>query len=249
MINPAKVPVHVNPELQKVLYGVSAVRAVWTIVKKAFGGTDSPDSVQASAGPYRPSQWNDESDTIAARTLISNDKETYFFDAIISLDHSSELQVSEHPIQNGANIVDHAFIVPPKLNMSIGMSDAMESFYEGQFSGTPSRSVAAFEVLQKLQTDRLPLTITTRLKTYTNMLLTGINVTDDSSTTLGLRAAVTFRQIMQATVVPVRVKIPKSALSQTSGSTKTGGVQSEHVEKGSYLYQLEQKGRGLLSRG
>ena len=124
----------------------------------------------------------------------------YVFDGVMKLDHTQEIQLTQHPVQRGANISDHAFIKAAKLSLDIIMSDAMQSYTIGQWSGGSSKSVACFQTLQALATSRTPVTVTSRLKTYTNMVLVSIHAPDDNKTHHGLRATLTFEQIFTASV-------------------------------------------------
>jgi hypothetical protein len=122
----------------------------------------------------------------------------YVFDAVLQVEHTQEMQVTEHPVQTGANIVDHAFAKPARIVMDIGMSDVMSSYILGQWTGAASKSVNAYQTLLALEVARTPVTINTRLKKYSNMLLTSIHVKDDNKTKFGLRATLVFQQLFMA---------------------------------------------------
>ena len=85
---------------------------------------------------------------------------------------SSNCEATEHPVQTGASIADHAYIVPARLVLDIGMSDAMDAYFSPTtWSGSDSKSVAAYQTMLALQFSRIPLTITTKLRTYQNMVI------------------------------------------------------------------------------
>lgn len=159
----------------------------------------------------------------------------YFFDAAIKFEHQSSLKITSHPVQTGSNIADHAYVEPSILVMEIGMSDAMESYIKGQFSDGSSRSVSAYQTLSKLQADRLPLQIYTRLRTYKNMLIEQITAPDDVKTGYGLKASVRFKEIFVVDVAAVKV----SARPQTTGTTNRGTQQPAEVNE-TVLRQLRQ---------
>lgn len=126
-------------------------------------------------------------------------EKNYFFDAYLRIDHERSLRITEHPVQKGANISDHAYVMPATVVMEIGMSDAMDAYESGQFQGDTSKSVSAFKTLDRLQKARAPLTIVTRLGKYENMVVQSIHAPDDAKTQHGLRVTVTFKQIIMAT--------------------------------------------------
>jgi hypothetical protein len=143
---------------------------------------------------------------------------TYVFDATFRIGHSQEAVPTQNPIQTGANSTDHVRLDPARIVLEIGMSDAMQSYISGQFTGNSSRSVSAFQVLDALRAQRIPLTVTTRLKTYTNMIITNIPVQDTVRTRWGLRTPVYFQQIFVSNVATLTV----SARPQTTGETSIG---------------------------
>ena len=57
----------------------------------------------------------------------------YFFDGIMNINHSRELEITENPVETGASIVDHSYVKPAELTMQVLMSDVHRSIYPGQF--------------------------------------------------------------------------------------------------------------------
>lgn len=134
------------------------------------------------------------------------------------------LQVTEHPVEAGASITDHSFKRPSELllrcgwsNSSLsalasiakgilsGFSNAKDTFVEG--SNFKSDYVGGiYSQLVRLQHDRQPLTITTGLRIYDNMLLAGIGVTRDQRTSQILLVEAQFREVIlvstQSTTLP-----------------------------------------------
>lgn len=214
------------------VYAVSAAAAAGA----AFRNTDG----------YRPFQWALQPQLTYLRQQGSTT--AYYFDAIIRAEHTSALRITEHPVQNGANITDHAFSLPARLALDIGMSDAMGSFVQGQWSGDSPKSVTAYQVLRKLQDDRLPLAVVTRLAAYENMLIEQIAAPDDARTLYGLRATVTLRQIIMAQVSIKKVSVRPDATTAPG----TRPVQAKPVEedRASLLRRIEDRALGwLLGRG
>lgn len=158
--------------------------------------------------------------------------ETLVFDAVFSTEHSSNLAITSHPIQTGADIADHAYKEADTLTFDIGMSDVMQRETFKEPSG--SRSVNAYNKLLQLQEDRLPLTVGTRLKTYKNMMVETISTTDDNTTMYGLRVTVTLREIFVVNVATVKV----SERPQVTESTNNGEQPAEEVKEGSTLSNM-----------
>lgn len=186
--------------------------------------------------PWHPPQWNKPATT--SLTTASGDRTVYVFDAILRADHTQELRLTENPIQSGANLTDHAYATPARVTLDIGMSDAMDSYSAGLWTGNKSKSVAAYQTLLSLQRSRALLTLTTRLRTYQNVLIENIQSSDTHKTQFGLRAFVTFRQVYLASVSLVSDRgsgivtgsdtaIPGvSARPQGTAATQLGTVQT-----------------------
>lgn len=182
---------------------------------------------------YLPESYKNLPQNVKELILIKTNIGSYFFDAFIRVDHTSKLKVTEHPIESGSVVADHAYLEPKELIIEIGMSDAMQSLVPGQFSGGWSRSVTAYQMLLDLQATRTPLFIYTRLGPYNNMLITSISAPDDKNTRFGLKCSVTLREILVS--VTDRVKV--SAIPQLTDYNQSGQVLPQTVNE-SILYQL-----------
>ena len=191
-----------------------------------------------SIGPYRPPQWSQGPAMVSITqvptqgqstglTMVDgvptlggsgSTQTTYVFDAVLDLEHEQRLEKTHHPVQTGADISSHAYLMPARLVMYVGMSDAMDAYSNGQnnansagnaspdtvapFTGTSSsKSVNAYQTMISLQTARQPLTVTTRLRTYTNMMVTAVSPREDYKTITGLRMRVEFEQIFMASMI------------------------------------------------
>jgi hypothetical protein len=155
-------------------------------------------------------------------TYFSTTQGNYVFDAYFNINHESNLAITEHPVQTGASISDHAYMEAQNVTFEIGMSDVMQDISSTaieSFGGTSSsRSVNAYKVLRKLQSDRIPIDAITRLGIYKNMLIETISAPDDNKTLYGLKATVVLKEIFVVTVTTVKI----SARPQKSESTNEG---------------------------
>jgi hypothetical protein len=136
----------------------------------------------------------------------------YVFDAVLVLNHDQELTVTSHPVQTGAAINTHAFLQPAELTLDVGMSDAMSAYGAGlsalgtaitgqqvaQWTGASSKSVSCYQTMLRLQRQRVLLNITTRLRTYSNMVVANVRPIENSKTIAGLRMQVRFKQVILA---------------------------------------------------
>lgn len=144
-------------------------------------------------------------DDIKDLVYIKTNIDGWFFDAFLKMEHTSRLTITDHPVQTGAAVSDHAFLQPRELSMDVAMSNVHESVVPGQFSGGYSRSVQAWNVLKELQALRVPIQVHTRLGLYQNMLIEVLTAPDDFTTFEGLRCTVTMREIIVAQVTTVQI--------------------------------------------
>lgn len=191
------------------LYGLGSV---WT-------GLGSGTLVSSDKG-YRPREWTDMD--AVQMVLMKTNIGGLFFDAVVHVDTEESLTITSHPVQNGANIADHAFREPTRISMDIRMSDAMASRVPGQFNGAYTKSVSAYRRLLDLQRSRIPFSVLTRLGSYNNMLIENISAPDDPTMLHGLSCTVAMREVLVANVATAKV----SARQWTTGTgTHRGEVQ------------------------
>lgn len=164
------------------------------------------------------------------QTYIETPQGNYLFDAYFNINHESTLSITEHPIQTGANVADHAFEQPDILTFEIGMSDVMQDVTSGgfqSFSSDATRSINAYKTLRQLKSNRIPINAITKLWTYDNMLIENVSAIDSNTTAYGLRATVTLKQILVATVTTVKI----SARPQKTDSTNEGDQKPQQVDE------------------
>jgi hypothetical protein len=202
--------------------------AAWNVAR-LFTGASGVGEI----GAWRPFQWFKG----APVSMIDKNDVVYVFDAVLRTNHATEIKATSHPIQSGANIVDHSYIEPEKLLLEIGMSDAMASFTPGQWKQYSTKSISAYKKLKELQYSRLPLTVKTRLNTYDNMIIIRIDSPEDSRTANGLRCTIYLQQIMVAQVSATTVKVSKRA--QKTNKTALGTKQPK--DDGSVLVRMGAK--------
>lgn len=193
---------------------------------------------------YRPSKWPAASTTdmlsedLMLRASNINklyvDSETgdegirigYFFDAFLKESHTGSVRITDHPVQGGASISDHAYNLPDKLTIEIFVSDVMDVLVKNQFSEYDTKSVSAYEVLRELKEARQPLEINTRLRIYEDMIIENMSITDDYKSRNSLRCSVSFRQIIMASVsteIVVLKRKQQVVQENKGGDTSSGG--------------------------
>jgi len=217
------------------LNSLSNIYATYNELKTYFNSPPDSQSTNFSSGPWRPPQWNglpsDQQQLFMIKTSIATNDIVYFFDAVMRVEHTSEMKITEHPVQTGANISDHAYQMPVRLVFEIGMSDAMDTLGPNKWAGAYTKSVSAYRTLIDLMQNRIPLSIHTRLINYNNMLIESIHAPDDYKTQFGGRFTVNFKQIITAQVF----KTIASNRPDASTNTQSGVVTPSTAPTGSAI--------------
>lgn len=149
--------------------------------------------------------------------------------------HSDELDIAEHPIEQGASITDHAFLKPAELTLKISWSNSPTgagllggirglintgNILVSNLLGTSSDQVA--EIYAKLldaQRKREPLEVFTGKRKYDNMLIKSLITTTDKNTENILAVTVGLRQIIRVTTTILTLERTPAANQQNPGST------------------------------
>lgn len=122
-------------------------------------------------------------------------------DAALSIVHDYESEVTEHPVESGAAVTDHIRNKPATLKLECVVSNtpiaqAADVEKAGGFrKGEPGRAEEIFATLMKLRDAQQPITVATRLKTYSNMAIASISIPQDSKTGDALRFSLTLKEI------------------------------------------------------
>lgn len=150
------------------------------------------------------------------------------FDCTPRISHSQPMTATEHPIQDSANQTDHIKANQAHISFDVVMSDVMPAYAAGQWVGNASKSLACFQTLDSIRLGRIPVTLTTRLKTYNNVFIMDVLPEEDVRSQHGFRGRIEFKQIFLATVATEVV----SARPQTTDSTSQGPVNPTPVSAG-----------------
>jgi hypothetical protein len=143
--------------------------------------------------------------------------------------HTDDLAVTDHPVEMGAEISDHAYKKPAELVIRLSWSnsdprnkDQSESYVHD-----------IYQQLLDVQAQRVLLKIGTNKRIYKNMLITSISTGTTAATATTLNLTLYCRQIIivntQTTSVPPRAyqKIPeKTAAPEERGQVQAKPAQS-----------------------
>jgi len=160
-------------------------------------------------------------------------------DAVISESHVNEVSLTNNPVELGAEITDHAVVQPKRLNIVAQVSDTpmglaafgqIVDLVTGLFGTSTTdnitRSNAAYNAIVQLQEDREPIELQTKLKLYTNMIITNVSVQQDKNTSRIVRMSIDLQQVIitQSEIVQLTEEQLQagSATEQASPAEKSG---------------------------
>jgi len=186
---------------------------------------------------YVPPQWgqiqNVSQVIYMAITDSSNIKTYYFFDAVINTNHTTTRQITEHPVQWGANISDHSYQMPARVEMEIGMSDSMACFnlstanlldgraYNYLTPANDTKTKNAYQAFIDLQKLGSPIVLNTRLNRYENMVIESIATSDNYRTQNALRCTIAFKEIFIGKTGSIKQSaVPSAATPLAKGQIK-----------------------------
>ncbi len=141
-------------------------------------------------------------------------------DCAVEEHHSDRLQVTQHPVELGAMISDHAFMQPFGVSVKYAWSDSSTGVFES--------SQAIYQALQTLQQSREPFTMFTGKRVYESMVLTELEVTTDqhSENILMVEAHCQTVIIVSTSAASIAPASTQSMPGQTAGPTNLGQQQA-----------------------
>lgn len=145
------------------------------------------------------------------------------FDVVLEESHEDCLEITEHPVEHGASVNDHAYLKPATVTIRAGVSDSSPA---GSGDGY-SRDV--YDKLRQLQATREPFSIVTGKRLYENMLLETLTILTDQTTEHALIVSAACRQviIVHTQVVSVPPRARHASPGKTGGTTDKGQKQPQ----------------------
>ena len=152
--------------------------------------------------------------------------------------HYDELAITDHPVEFGASISDHAYMLPYELRIRFAWSKSGNSIdsiiksglaaLDSAMSGADNYLEAQYRALRTLQQKRLPFDIITGKRLYQDMLIKSLAVETDAKTENALFVEMVCRQVMI-------VKVAGGALdsgaqknpAETAGVSDAGAKQAQ----------------------
>jgi hypothetical protein len=162
--------------------------------------------------------------------------------ATIEEEGSDSVTVTDHPVEAGAQISDHAFVRPPELVLRCGWSNSsgdslIASLFGGgstssQFDGLSVSDYVSgiYSQLLSLQQSLTPFKVVTSIRQYTNMMLIALHVTRDQKTSRALMVTATMRQIIRVNAISTTLA-PMANQASPQSTAETTNLPSQALTK------------------
>lgn len=164
---------------------------------------------------------------------------TIEFDAAVRESHGGSTTPTDHPVETGAVVSDHAIDQPDTLELAGMISNtpilALASERSRSVLGGPASSRAndAYEEIVRLRKTKTLVTVETELRTYESMLIVSEAVTREKDTGQILDVVVGFREYRTATVESAPAPTPVSTVDapEPDGGLKQTAPAAPEVEE------------------
>lgn len=119
---------------------------------------------------------------------------------VVSEKHVDALEITEHPVETGAPVNDHAYKRASEVTMECGFAgggsilDFVDVSGIGLGIGLSPKEV--YQQLLDIQASRVPFDVVTGKRTYSNMLIRAIEVTTDRTSENVLSCVLTLREVL-----------------------------------------------------
>ena len=145
----------------------------------------------------------------------------------ISESAQDDLEITQHPVQDGAAITDHAYKKPVMLSIEVQYSDNL--------TGVPIDEM--YRRLLTLQNTREPMDVVTGKRIYRNMLIKSISETTDKTTDKVLSIKMDLQEIILVAVSTVKIPASSQKKQRRKSRKERGKLRTAGREKESQRIQ------------
>lgn len=154
----------------------------------------------------------------------------YVIDAALTEEHTLDSEVTSFPVERGIDITDHVRRLPRTVSIEGIVSDSPLGLAaiarqviidDNALPSDVPPSIEAFAYLRQIYEAAQPVTITTSLGLYENMVMESLSIPRSAATGGALRFNATFREVRIVDVrrSRVRVSVPRASGTRRRGSS------------------------------
>lgn len=201
---------------------------------ESFGGPLTKSAASALGIPFRA-------------FLRRPDGVQIYLDATVRESHKIGLKTTEHPVEDGSEVSDHAQLMPDELTLEGIISNRpivvlaslrAEPVIPG---GNPKqRAEDAYREFRRLMQTATLLFVSTELRDYTDMLIKDVAVVRDKDTDQILSMTMRLGQFRKSTVESVSAPVPEEpthAPEKELGSKAKGNAPPEVAEQSNTVFE------------
>lgn len=147
---------------------------------------------------------------------------------VVEEKHVDEITITDHTVEKGSQLSDHAYKRPEQVTLTIGWSEAI-SFDPLNFPGFTRGSLSdLYQALLTLQASFEPFTLVTGKRTHESMLIQSIAETTNEKTEHLLLLTVVCRQVIiaQTQAFALAPKAQQKFSKRSTQIVKTGTQQT-----------------------
>lgn len=116
---------------------------------------------------------------VVGSTLTEADGSNFTFDATLNESVQDTFDVTQHPVEEGADVTDHVQKKPSTLQLQVAVTN---SPLPEQAAPAQNRDIALYDSLRVIADKREPLTVVTGLRVYLNMVISSLSTTRNPQT-------------------------------------------------------------------
>jgi hypothetical protein len=171
--------------------------------------------------------------TYGSEVLDESGSSVFILDATTNEGHDTTVDITEHPVEDGADLTDHARVKPFELtitgvitNTPIAAGAQVVPLSTEGFDFTETRVQATYGLMLELANARGLLTVITGLRTYENMMLRSVRIVRTGPGKQEILPQLEFKEIRIAQTA--FVTIPAGILA---ARTKASGQSKQDKEQ------------------
>lgn len=152
---------------------------------------------------------------IPYQVVITSDDSQIAFDAAVNETHSGKMTITDHPVEQGANVADHAQREPDGLEINgiVSNTPILLNFDETVQPSIPggdplNRAQDAYDEFTRLKDTAALLAVATELRDYVDMMIESITVRRDKQTRHILDIDLSMREFRKASVESIAAPQP-----------------------------------------
>ena len=143
------------------------------------------------------------------------------FDASVTETHDAENEITQFPVESGADITDHIRPQPERITIN-GVVTNTPIVFLGGIASDPARAEDAYAKVKSMRDNGDLVSVVTSLRQYDNMAIESFSVLRDAQNGNVMNATLTLREIFIAETATVAAPEPEAGQAGGAGASNLG---------------------------